>query len=200
MAINRVIETTQSESRQWIAMQLSLARYGAGASETEQEQRLWECRQPRESVPSRRPGPTERLCGAKFPSYVPGGRLAHPGDTIPPILAVSQVMRCSGARLLRGIVAAYEIQIDLCRSISLHNIKSITWLIFARPWPESVRCFGCRSRRSTAVQQAVHVSFTTRQSRKRKISSWKAYARTCRRASWKLSMCHARRNFAKPGI
>lgn len=103
---------------------------------------------------------------------------AHPGDTIPPILAVGQVMQCSGAQLLRGIVAAYEIQIDLCRSISLHKHK-IDHL--AHLCPAQVAGIGAMLGLPVqtiyqAVQQAVHVSFTTRQSRKGEISSWKAYA------------------------
>lgn len=103
---------------------------------------------------------------------------AHPGDTIPPILAVGQTMGCTGAQLLRGIVAAYEIQIDLCRSISLHKHK-IDHL--AHLCPAQVAGIGAMLDLPIeivyqAIQQAVHVSFTTRQSRKGEISSWKAYA------------------------
>jgi len=103
---------------------------------------------------------------------------AHPGDTIPPILAVGQTMGCSGAQLLRGIVAAYEIQIDLCRSISLHKHK-VDHL--AHLCPAQVAGIGAMLELPKevvyqAIQQAVHVSFTTRQSRKGEISSWKAYA------------------------
>src|ERR1700736_2672135 len=103
---------------------------------------------------------------------------AHPGDTIPAILAVGQTMGCTGAQLLRGIVTAYEIQIDLCRSISLHKHK-IDHL--AHLCPAQVAGIGAMLELSVeiiyqAVQQAVHVSFTTRQSRKGEISSWKAYA------------------------
>ena len=45
-----------------------------------------------------------------------------------------------------------------------------------RPPPASARCSACR-RRSIfqAVNQAVHLAFSTRQSRKGEISSWKAY-------------------------
>jgi 2-methylcitrate dehydratase len=103
---------------------------------------------------------------------------AHPGDTIPPILAVGQTMGCTGAQLLRGIVAAYEIQIDLCRSISLHKHK-VDHL--AHLCPAQVAGIGAMLDLPIevvyqAIQQAVHVSFTTRQSRKGEISSWKAYA------------------------
>lgn len=103
---------------------------------------------------------------------------AHPGDTIPSILAVGQTMGCAGAQLLCGIVTAYEIQIDLCRSISLHEHK-IDHL--AHLCPAQVSGIGAMLNLPTeiiyqAIQHAVHVSFTTRQSRKGEISSWKAYA------------------------
>ncbi len=41
---------------------------------------------------------------------------SHPGDNIPPLLAVAQHTGRSGADLLRGIVAAYEIHVALRRS------------------------------------------------------------------------------------
>src|SRR6202140_446855 len=46
---------------------------------------------------------------------------AHPGDNIPPILAVAQAAEKSGHELLRGIATAYEIQMNLIRSICLHE-------------------------------------------------------------------------------
>src|SRR5882672_9026310 len=46
---------------------------------------------------------------------------SHPGDNIPPILAVAQVMNRTGKDVLRGIAAAYEIQIDLVKAICLHR-------------------------------------------------------------------------------
>jgi 2-methylcitrate dehydratase len=102
----------------------------------------------------------------------------HPGDNIPPILAVAQAMGKSGRDLIRGIAAAYEIHINLMRSISLHKhrIDHIAHLC-----PAQAAGIGALLNLPTemiyqAVQQAVHVSFTTRQSRKGEISSWKAYA------------------------
>ncbi|MCU1514633.1 MAG: 2-methylcitrate dehydratase, partial [Microbacteriaceae bacterium] len=44
---------------------------------------------------------------------------SHPGDNIPPILAVAQHMKKSGADLIRGIATGYEIQVDLVKAISL---------------------------------------------------------------------------------
>ena len=48
---------------------------------------------------------------------------SHPGDNIPPILAVAQTMGKSGRDLIRGIATGYEIQIDLVRAICLHKHK-----------------------------------------------------------------------------
>ncbi|WP_420111127.1 MmgE/PrpD family protein, partial [Pseudactinotalea sp.] len=41
---------------------------------------------------------------------------SHPGDNIPPILAVAQHRACSGADLVRGIATGYEIQVNLVRA------------------------------------------------------------------------------------
>ncbi|MFW8745949.1 MmgE/PrpD family protein, partial [Mesorhizobium japonicum] len=48
---------------------------------------------------------------------------SHPGDNIPPILAVAQHAGRTGAELVRGIATGYEIQIDLAKAISLHAHK-----------------------------------------------------------------------------
>jgi 2-methylcitrate dehydratase len=103
---------------------------------------------------------------------------SHPGDNIPPVLAVAQATQRTGADLIRGIAAAYEIQIDLVKAICLHKhrIDHIAHLC-----PAQAAGIGAMLGLSTeiiyqAVQQAVHVSFTTRQSRKGAISSWKAFA------------------------
>ncbi|MBV9735125.1 MAG: MmgE/PrpD family protein [Acidisphaera sp.] len=103
---------------------------------------------------------------------------SHPGDTIPPILAVAQTMQKSGRELIRGIATGYEIQIDLVRAISLHKHKIDH---IAHLCPAQAAGIGTLLRLPAAtiyqaVQQAVHVSFTTRQSRKGEISSWKAFA------------------------
>ncbi len=103
---------------------------------------------------------------------------AHPGDNIPPLVAVAQQLGKPGTDLLRGIIAAYEIQIDLVRAISLHEHKVDH---IAHLAPAAAAGIGAMLALPVhtiyqAVQQAVHVSFTTRQSRKGEISSWKAYA------------------------
>ncbi|MYX25494.1 MmgE/PrpD family protein [Streptomyces sp. SID8381] len=103
---------------------------------------------------------------------------SHPGDNIPPLLAVAQHTGRTGADLLRGIVAAYEIHVALVKGICLHahRIDHVAHLSAA------TACgLGALLRLPTAtvyqaVQQAVHTTTATRQSRKGEISSWKAYA------------------------
>src|SRR6202047_4742799 len=46
---------------------------------------------------------------------------SHPGDNIPPVLAAAQAAKKTGKDLIRGIAAAYEIQIDLVKAICLHQ-------------------------------------------------------------------------------
>jgi 2-methylcitrate dehydratase len=107
-----------------------------------------------------------------------GADYSHPGDNIPPILAVAQAMNMTGEDLIRGIAAAYEIQIDLVKAICLHRhrIDHIAHLCPAQAAGIGALLDLPVSTISQAVQQAVHVSFTTRQSRKGEISSWKAFA------------------------
>src|ERR1700753_140158 len=103
---------------------------------------------------------------------------SHPADTIPPILAVAQTKEKSGRELIRGIATGYEIQIDLVRAICLHEhkIDHIAHLCPAQAAGIGTLLGLKQDIIYQAVQQAVHVSFTTRQSRKGEISSWKAYA------------------------
>jgi 2-methylcitrate dehydratase len=76
------------------------------------------------------------------------------------------------------MAVAYEIQINLVRGICLHAHKKDH---IAHLGPAVAAGLGALLGLDTetiyqAVQQAVHVCFTTRQSRKGEISSWKAYA------------------------
>jgi 2-methylcitrate dehydratase len=103
---------------------------------------------------------------------------SHPGDNIPPLLAVGQHCGLSGADLVRGLAAAYEIQVDLVKGICLHEHKIDH---IAHLGPSAAAGIGALLGLPTetifqAVQQALHVTTTTRQSRKGEISSWKAYA------------------------
>jgi 2-methylcitrate dehydratase len=103
---------------------------------------------------------------------------SHPGDNIPPVLAVAQTTEKSGRDLIRGIATGYEIQINLVRAICLHEhkIDHIAHLCPAQAAGIGTLLGLKQEVIYQAVQQAVHVSFTTRQSRKGQISSWKAYA------------------------
>ena len=103
---------------------------------------------------------------------------SHPGDNIPPILAVGQQLGLDGQALLRGLATGYEIHIDLVRAICLHEhkIDHIAHLCPAQAAGIGTMLGLDAPAVYQAVQQAVHVSFTTRQSRKGEISSWKAYA------------------------
>ena len=103
---------------------------------------------------------------------------SHPADNIPPLLAVAQQCGRGGAELLRGLAVSYEIQMNLVRGICLHEHKKDH---IAHLCPSAAAGIGAMLGLDTdtiyqAVQQAVHVSFSTRQSRKGEISSWKAHA------------------------
>jgi 2-methylcitrate dehydratase len=103
---------------------------------------------------------------------------SHPGDNIPPILAVAQHCGLDGAALIRGLATGYEIQVDLVKGICLHEYKIDH---IAHLGPSAAAGIGTLLSLPTetiyqAVQQALHVTTTTRQSRKGEISSWKAYA------------------------
>ena len=103
---------------------------------------------------------------------------SHPGDNIPPLLAVAEQKRKSGLDLLRGIVTAYEVQVNLVKGICLHKHKVDH---IAHLGPSVSAGIGSMLKLNTetiyqAVQQALHTTISTRQSRKGEISSWKAYA------------------------
>ena len=103
---------------------------------------------------------------------------SHPGDNIPPILAVAQHTGRDGKDLIRGLATGYEIQIDLVRAICLHEHKIDH---VAHLGPSAAAGIGTLLGLETetiyqAIGQALHLTTATRQSRKGEISSWKAYA------------------------
>src|SRR5690606_37593772 len=109
---------------------------------------------------------------------------SHPGDNIPAILAVAQTKGLGGADLVRGIAAGYELQVNLVKGICLHEHKIDH---IAHLGPSAAGGIAALLGLDTAVayqaiQQALHVTTTTRQSRKGEISSWKTFAPefTCR--------------------
>ena len=103
---------------------------------------------------------------------------SHPGDNIPPLISVAQQNKKSGLDLLRGIITAYEVQVNLVKGICLHKHKVDH---IAHLGPSVAAGIGSMLKLKTetiyqAVQQALHTTISTRQSRKGEISSWKAYA------------------------
>ncbi|MFY1599610.1 2-methylcitrate dehydratase PrpD, partial [Micromonospora sp. WMMD737] len=103
---------------------------------------------------------------------------SHPGDNIPPLVAVAQTLGVRGADLIRGLATAYEVQIDLVKGICLHRHKIDH---VAHLGPSVAAGLGTMLRLDpetiySAIGQALHLTTTTRQSRKGLISSWKAYA------------------------
>ncbi len=103
---------------------------------------------------------------------------SHPGDNIPPLISVAQQNRKSGLDLLKGIVTAYEVQVNLVKGICLHKHKVDH---IAHLGPSVAAGIGTMLKLNTetiyqAIQQALHTTISTRQSRKGETSSWKAYA------------------------
>jgi 2-methylcitrate dehydratase len=102
---------------------------------------------------------------------------SHPADSIPAVLAVAQQCGLGGEALLRGIVAAYEVHVNLVKGICLHEHK-IDHVAHLCPAQAAGVCALLGLDTDTtyqAIQQALHISISTRQSRKGEISSWKAY-------------------------
>jgi len=103
---------------------------------------------------------------------------SHPGDNIPPILAVAQQKNLSGVDLIRGIITGYEVQVNLVKGICLHEHKIDH---IAHLGPSVAAGLGSLLKLDTetiyqSIQQALHITISTRQSRKGEISSWKAFA------------------------
>jgi len=103
---------------------------------------------------------------------------SHPGDNIPAILAVAQQKGCNGKDLIKGILTGYEVQVNLVKGICLHEHKIDH---IAHLGPSVAAGLGSLLNLKTdaiyqSVQQALHITVSTRQSRKGEISSWKAFA------------------------
>jgi len=103
---------------------------------------------------------------------------SHPGDNIPPILAVAQQTKCNGLDLIKGILTGYEVQVNLVKGICLHEHKIDH---IAHLGPSVAAGIGTLLKLKTntiyqSIQQALHTTVSTRQSRKGEISSWKAFA------------------------
>lgn len=103
---------------------------------------------------------------------------SHPGDNIPPLLAVAQHAGLSGADLIRGIATGYEIQVNLVKAICLHKHKIDH---VAHLGPSAAAGLGTLLGLDVetifqSIGQALHTTTATRQSRKGEISTWKAHA------------------------
>ena len=103
---------------------------------------------------------------------------SHPGDNIPPLLAVAQQTKANGMDLIRAIITSYEIQVNLVKGICLHEHKIDH---IAHLGPSVAAGLGALLKLKTeiiyqSIQQALHTTISTRQSRKGEISSWKAFA------------------------
>lgn len=103
---------------------------------------------------------------------------SHPGDNIPALVAAAQHVGIGGSDLIRGLATAYEVQVDLVKGICLHEHKIDH---VAHLGPSVAAGLGTMLRLDAetiyhAIGQALHLTTSTRQSRKGSISSWKAFA------------------------
>ncbi len=103
---------------------------------------------------------------------------SHPADCIMTLLAVAQQTGRSGADLVRGILVAYETQAALVRALPLqhHRIDHVAHL-----GPAVAAGLGAMLGLAVpvifeAINLAAHLSLSTRQVRKGRITSWKASA------------------------
>ncbi len=103
---------------------------------------------------------------------------SHPGDNIPALISVAQQRKKNGLDLIKSIITAYEVQVNLVKGICLHKHKIDH---IAHLGPSVAAGLGTLLNLKTEVvyqgiQQALHTTLSTRQSRKGEISSWKAFA------------------------
>ena len=103
---------------------------------------------------------------------------SHPGDNIPALISVAQQRKKNGLDLIKSIIAAYEVQVNLVKGICLHKHKIDH---IAHLGPSVAAGLGTLLNLKTdivyqGIQQALHTAISTRQSRKGEISTWKAFA------------------------
>ncbi len=103
---------------------------------------------------------------------------SHPGDVIGPIAAVAEARGLDATTLLRGIVTAYEVQVDLVKGIALNRYRIDH---VAHLGPAVAAGIGAMLGLSAeiiyhAVNLAAQLAISTRQTRKGEISSYKANA------------------------
>ena len=103
---------------------------------------------------------------------------SHPGDNIPALISVAQQRKKNGLDLIKSIITAYEVQVNLVKGICLHKYKIDH---IAHLGPSVAAGLGTLLNLKTdvvyqAIQQTLHTTLSTRQSRKGEISTWKAFA------------------------
>jgi 2-methylcitrate dehydratase len=101
----------------------------------------------------------------------------HPADNIAPLVAVAQQTGCDGAALARAIAVAYEIQVALGKGIPLAPTQKEQT---GHLCPATTAGLGALLRLPVAtiyhaLNQAVLISQSTRQTRKGEMTSWKAF-------------------------
>ena len=103
---------------------------------------------------------------------------SHPGDNIPPLISVAEHLQLTGIDLIKGVLTAYEVQVSLVKAICLHEfaIDHIAHLGVSMVAGLATMLKLDVATTYQAIQQILHVTVTTRQSRKGEISSWKAFA------------------------
>ena len=101
----------------------------------------------------------------------------HPGDNIAAQIATAQQMGRGGRDLVRAIAVAYEVHVGLMKGINLHHHKKdhVAHLVAGTTAGVGSLLGLPTEIIYQAINQAVHLGFSTRQSRKGTISSWKAY-------------------------
>ena len=103
---------------------------------------------------------------------------SHPGDNIPALISVAQQKKKNGLDLIKSIITAYEVQVNLVKGICLHKHKIDH---IAHLGPSVAAGLGTLLNLKTdivyqGIQQALHTTISSRQSRKGEISTWKAFA------------------------
>ena len=96
---------------------------------------------------------------------------SHPGDNIPALISVAQQKKKNGLDLIKSIITAYEVQVNLVKGICLHKHKIDH---IAHLGPSVAAGLGTLLNLKTdivyqGIQQALHTTISSRQSRKGEI-------------------------------
>ena len=123
------------------------------------------------------PGQRHGRARARLPRHLPGRRLRPPRRQHPAAAGGRPAVPPPGADLVRAIVTAYQVQVALTTAIDLHRHKIDHVAHLGLSVAAGLALLGPPVEVTyQAVNQALHVTTATRQSRKGAISSWKAFA------------------------